>query len=59
MKKYIVIYGNPGDGFHFIGPFDTIDEATEYGKDATRDWWIAELNAPADGTIAIFLPRQS
>ena len=42
--KYIMITGNPVDGFSFTGPFDTHDEAVNYGENFhSGDWWIAPL----------------
>ena len=48
--NYIVIYGDPVDGFNFVGPFADRDEAVRYAEfDAGTDWWIAELVQPAQG----------
>lgn len=47
--KWLVIYGNPVDGFRYCGPFDGRGDAFEWADDnvATEyDWWLAELNAP-------------
>ena len=46
---YIMIYGNPIDGFCYVGPFANRDEALTYaeGERDPRDWWIVELDAPA------------
>lgn len=49
--KYIFVYGNPIDGFRFVGPFDDRDEAVEYGESeppGSADWWIAELDKPSE-----------
>lgn len=42
---YILVTGNPIDGFMYFGPYDTHDEAVEI---ADRDlgaveWWTAKL----------------
>ena len=43
-KRWIIIHGNPGDGFGFWGPFATVEEATKWAEDnLDRDWWIADL----------------
>ena len=47
MIKYIGVMGNPIEGLMFVGPFDTMDEATmfmEHIKDIT--WWITEIAPP-------------
>ena len=48
MNKYIIVYGNPIDGFNFRGPFDTHADAVTYGEHVEDDeiWWITELNPP-------------
>lgn len=48
--KYIIIYGDPMDGFNYRGPFDTQADATEWAEDHEPDevWWIAELNPPTE-----------
>jgi hypothetical protein len=43
----IVVIGNPVGGFRFVGPFETNDEAIDFGNDIGEgDWWIADLEAP-------------
>jgi hypothetical protein len=45
---YIMIYGNPCDGFRYVGPFEDHDLALAYGEaGASGDWWITELDPPA------------
>lgn len=50
MPKFIIITGNPGDGFEYIGPFDTFDDAhyqaTTDGTIDDHEWWIITLTAP-------------
>jgi len=48
MGMHILIYGNPVDGFGYIGPFATADEAIDAAETDERiegDWWIAPLEA--------------
>jgi hypothetical protein len=47
--QYAVAYGNPVDGFFFVGPFKGRDAAVEYGESEAiaRDLWIVELTPPA------------
>jgi hypothetical protein len=50
-EKFIIIYGNPADGFNHVGPFDSRDEASSYAaNDSPADWWIVMLDAPAYAT---------
>ena len=46
----ILIIGNPVDGLHFVGPFDTADEANEYAEVVYDDeeWWSVALESPKD-----------
>lgn len=44
--KYILIFGNPVDGFTFRGPFDTVEDAIAYGDPIAEEWWTAELTPP-------------
>lgn len=50
-EQHVVMYGNPVDGFRIVGPFEDRDEAVKYGESepSQNDWWIAELDAPAEG----------
>lgn len=42
--RYIVVSGNPIDGFHFRGPFDDEDDAREWAEQHCKgDWWVAPL----------------
>lgn len=44
--KYILVKGNLSDGFTFIGPFDSFDEAA-FCQDAVRGYsWVASLHEP-------------
>lgn len=53
-QLYLFICGNPVDGCRYVGPFDTHEDAEQYGEDeGDGDWWIAELDAPAES----FKPR--
>jgi hypothetical protein len=48
--QFIIIYGNPADGFSHVGPFNSLDEATQYAAaDKPSDWWVVMLDAPAQG----------
>jgi hypothetical protein len=47
--QFIVIYGNPCDGFNYVGPFERRDDAVSYAEEEPYNgaWWIATLDAPA------------
>ena len=44
--QYILVYGDPVDGFYFRGPFASNESAVDFANtnDYGRDWWVAELN---------------
>lgn len=46
MNNWIVIYGNPNNGFSYCGPFSTPQDANDWADNnvATEyDWWITPL----------------
>ena len=50
---FILIIGDPVDGFTHIGPFTTREDAIEVGERLTGktdlyvgDWWIIPLTSP-------------
>lgn len=46
--KYILVFGNPADGFEHIGPFDSAEEASAYAERwLDGDWWTVLLQEPA------------
>lgn len=48
---HIICFGNPCDGFEYIGPFDERDDAEAYAdkhlRDNGPDYWIVMLQIPA------------
>lgn len=46
---FVVIHGNPADGFGYIGPFPDGEAANDYADTALRgeDWWVVALQSPA------------
>lgn len=47
--KFILITGNPVDGFTHEGPFDTHDDGVLYAErtdDGVESWWVVPLHAP-------------
>ena len=50
MEMYIILVGNPRDGFRVIGPFKTGDDADEYidTEPENVDWMtVVPLEVPA------------
>lgn len=47
--NYAICYGNPVDGFYYVGPYSERDDAIRYGESEwdQRDWWIVEILPPA------------
>ena len=48
-KKWIVLFGDPVQGFIYHGVFDTSDEACEYGDlhrgNYSYEYWVAPLES--------------
>ena len=45
--KYLIVFGDPIDGFNFRGPFDDHETAHFYADIVCEgDWWLAELTPP-------------
>lgn len=49
-NSYIVIYGNPCDGYSFFGPFATEVDAVEYAESLGdyESWHIGTLTKPEE-----------
>ena len=53
MEMYVILVGNPRDGFRAIGPFKTGDDADEYidTEPENVDWMtVVPLEVPAKAT---------
>lgn len=47
ITRFLVVRGNPVDGFEFNGPFLDNDEAITYANDNDcESWWIAKMTGP-------------
>jgi hypothetical protein len=48
--NYILCYGDPANGFSFIGPFTYHAEAREYAEAElhSETWWIAPIEQPEE-----------
>lgn len=46
--QYIIVRGNPIDGFDYVGPFDSCDEAVAYMSedDSADNQWVTHLAIP-------------
>lgn len=44
--QYIVVAGNINEGFSFIGPFMSFDEASDYADTMNVPTWISEITTP-------------
>ena len=45
MKKVIVIIGTIFDGYSFVGPFDDMEDAFEWGElHNEKEWMVATLD---------------
>jgi len=41
---YIVIGGDPINGFNYFGPFDNVDAAEEFGSEQVpTEWWVGKV----------------
>ena len=56
MNTYIVIYGNPAEGFDFCGPFTSFEEAEKWARSVDGvlyhtyqgdNWYITTLIDPS------------
>lgn len=48
--QYIIVYGDPANGFTYIGPFEYPGDATRYAEQEIHDeyWWIAPIEQPEE-----------
>ena len=52
-QQYIIIDGNPVDGYQFYGPFDDGEKASYWANlelDRDPEWFVAKLNSPDEET---------
>jgi hypothetical protein len=54
--KYIAAHGNPIDGYRFVGPFKTSDDACDYGGSETGWLWM-ELDTARFNTLTMTAPK--
>lgn len=45
-NRYVVVSGNPIDGFSILGPFLDSDDANNWAQDLDCDWWVTKLTTP-------------
>ena len=47
MLKFIIISGDPVNGFNFYGPFEFKEDAIKWAEILSkRDWWLSDLMEP-------------
>ena len=48
---FILCFGNPKDGFEYVGPFEVPADAQTHAEQnyGFTDWWVIQLQAPEDG----------
>lgn len=46
IDQWIVITGNPMVGFTFVGTFQSVQDACDYGEGIGDFWWVSELRKP-------------
>lgn len=50
MEQWVVVLGNPVDGFNFVGPFADFEAASDRADaEDNSDWWITKLIPPEEG----------
>jgi hypothetical protein len=51
-EPHVVCFGNPVDGFEYVGPFDCQADALGYAEHHLQpngpDWWLIALQTPAE-----------
>ena len=49
-NQFLIILGNPVDGYNYVGPFASSDEANDWGErneaKYETEWWITCLVTP-------------
>ena len=43
--QFVMVRGNPVDGFLFVGPYESREEAIKDGDIVDTEWWVAELES--------------
>ena len=48
--SYIIVYGDPANGFSFIGPFEYHGDARRHAEQEIQGdyWWIAPIEQPVE-----------
>ena len=46
QEMFIIVAGNISEGFRFIGPFASFDDADEYSREVEDTYWIASVEQP-------------
>lgn len=53
--QYLIVTGNPVDGFFYYGPFADEDTTIEWANREQDgcDWWPTKLHAPEDSSYEL------
>jgi hypothetical protein len=43
IKAWVVVEGTVADGFAIWGPFDSQEQAGEYGQAGDEAWWVMPI----------------
>ena len=51
-RAYVVMVGNPTEGWHIVGPFDEFADAAEWCESLAyvTDTWVMSLSTPKEET---------
>jgi hypothetical protein len=49
-KRWVACWGNPVDGFHFVGSFETAADCIQWCEESiyTDSWWFIEVLTPEE-----------
>ena len=48
-KTFIIMSGNPFEGYEFFGPFDNIDDAQDWGEGSREfEWYLVSVKSPLE-----------
>ena len=48
LASFVLVVGNLSEGFRFVGPFSSFDEACVYADQIGSENWVATLEKPLE-----------
>lgn len=56
-EKWLVVYGDPSEGFCYVGAFDTYETAQKFAEENLRNynWWVSPLEPPTQW-LSVVIP---